>query len=567
MNPGEKVCQNCKNQFIIEPEDFQFYEKIKVPPPTWCPRCRLQRRLAWFNLFNLYKRPCDLCKQDVISMYSPEAPYKVYCEHCWWSDGWDPFQYGRDYDFSKPFFQQFNELLHEVPLLGLSVDLNSALISKYNNHVGHLKNGYLIFWGNFNEDVSYAFFIFRSKTVLNSSVLILCEACYDLMHAYKDNRCIASKDLNESVDCAFMRDSANCQNCFGSANLRNKKYYIFNKPYTREEYFEEMKKWDLGSYAIYQKAKKTAHDNWKEFPPMPTFEDFAINCSGNRVYNSKNCKQCFEVNATENSKYLLMMADPTTKDCYDISGWGENLSLSYDSGVVGENSSEIKFCHDAGINLYHAEYCKMISGGSYQFGCVSAKKGKYCILNKRYTEDEFQKLREKIVKHMDEIPYVDKKGRVYRYGEFFPIELSPHTYNETIASNFFPLSKDEIASQGYRFRETDVREYIITKKADELPDHIKDVGDELLNEVIGCIRCPRGFKVSMFELDFLRKMKLPLPRECPFCRIGEKFSQWIKEFDLVRRSCSKCGGEFETQYKKEEFEYILCKKCYLQEVT
>ena len=35
MNQETKTCQNCKAQFIIEPDDFTFYEKINVPPPTW----------------------------------------------------------------------------------------------------------------------------------------------------------------------------------------------------------------------------------------------------------------------------------------------------------------------------------------------------------------------------------------------------------------------------------------------------------------------------------------------------------------------------------------------------
>ncbi len=30
-----KTCQNCKQNFTIESEDFVFYEKIDVPPPTF----------------------------------------------------------------------------------------------------------------------------------------------------------------------------------------------------------------------------------------------------------------------------------------------------------------------------------------------------------------------------------------------------------------------------------------------------------------------------------------------------------------------------------------------------
>ena len=61
-----KICQNCKKDFIIEPDDFGFYEKIGVPPPTFCPECRLQRRLAWMVNLNLFKRRCDLCGEETI---------------------------------------------------------------------------------------------------------------------------------------------------------------------------------------------------------------------------------------------------------------------------------------------------------------------------------------------------------------------------------------------------------------------------------------------------------------------------------------------------------------------
>jgi Zn ribbon nucleic-acid-binding protein/uncharacterized protein YbaR (Trm112 family) len=566
MQSETKICQNCKKQFAIEPEDSQFYEKISVPAPTFCPECRMQRRLAWFNLINLYKRKCDLCGKDSISMYAPEAPYKVYCPRCWWSDNWDSFAYGRDYDFSRPFFEQFNELLHEVPLQGLSVDFIGAESSPYTNYTGHLKNCYLLFWADYNEDCAYGFHVAKDKTVFDCSLLMLCEFCYELTHGYKAAHSVASYELRESIDCAFLRDCENCQNCFASANLRNKKYYIFNEPKTKEQYFKETKQWDFGSYTAYEKARTIAEEHWRKFPPMSRYEKFTVNSTGNRIYQSKNCKECFEVVGAENCRYVSMLLDSPTKDCYDISGWGNNLSNSYDCGIVGENSSNLKFCHDSGINLYNVEYCKQTFGGSYQFGCVSVKKGNYCILNKRYSEEKFWKLREKIIAHMNEVLYTDKRGRVYRYGEFFPIELSPSAYNETIAAKFFPLSKKEIQAQGYRYREPDIREYTITKPAAELPDHIKDTPDFLLDEVIGCNACPRGFRIIPQEIAFLRRMNLPLPRRCPFCRIEEKLDQWVKEFRLTTRTCDQCGTTFKTPHHKEDAPRILCKQCWLKEV-
>ena len=96
-----KACQNCKKEFTIEPEDFVFYEKIKVPAPTWCSECRLQRRYSWRNERNLYKRSCDLCGESIVTIYSPNKNLKVYCANCWWGDKWDSSSYGRDFDFNR----------------------------------------------------------------------------------------------------------------------------------------------------------------------------------------------------------------------------------------------------------------------------------------------------------------------------------------------------------------------------------------------------------------------------------------------------------------------------------
>src|SRR3972149_1576646 len=118
MNQEMRNCQSCKKDFVIETWDFSFYEKMKVPPPTWCPKCRLQRRFATRNERTLYKRNCDLCNTSIITMFSP-GNFKVYCSSCYYSDKWDPLNYGRDYDFSKTFFAQWASLQNDVPQLAL----------------------------------------------------------------------------------------------------------------------------------------------------------------------------------------------------------------------------------------------------------------------------------------------------------------------------------------------------------------------------------------------------------------------------------------------------------------
>src|SRR3990167_1356827 len=127
MNKETKVCQNCKNQLTVEPEDFEFYAKIKVPPPTWCWLCRAQRRLLFRNERYLYKRKSSFNGGEIFSTYASDIPHKVYENPVWYSDKWDAIEYAKEIDFSRPFLTQVKELIVEVPLIARAVvnDVNS----------------------------------------------------------------------------------------------------------------------------------------------------------------------------------------------------------------------------------------------------------------------------------------------------------------------------------------------------------------------------------------------------------------------------------------------------------
>jgi Zn ribbon nucleic-acid-binding protein len=567
MNMETKTCQNCQAGFAIEPEDFDYYKKLQVPPPTFCPECRLQRRLAFLNISHLYHRQCDLCHAEIISVYRADLPYKVYCQTCWWSDKWDPLDYGRDYDFNRPFFEQFKELWQSVPLLGLSVDTTNVN-SPYINLAGHVKNSYLIFHADFDEDALYGYYLINNKNVVDCSLTIQSEYCYDSMHTFKCNGCVGLRSqVTESLNCAFLKDCDNCQDCFGSANLKNKKYYIFNQPYSREEYFEEMKKWDLGSHAQYQEAKRHAEECWATVPPRPTFMDFSVNCTGNNIFESKNVKDSFEVISAQDCRFLMMMYAGPVKDCYDVTSWGNNAMLCYEGCNVGENASQLRFCQEGGLEALDCEYAKLGYGGRHQFGCVSMRKTPYCILNKAYSESEYKALRERIIEQMNTLPFVDAVGTTYSYGEFFPMELSPFPYNITLANDFFPLAENAAVERGLAWRADEPPKHPITISSAELPDHIKDVDEKILQEVIGCARCNKGFKIAPAELQFLKGRNFPLPRECPFCRIEEKVHVWAARRKVAERVCERCGKAFASCYSSVDVPKILCKECWLDQLA
>lgn len=499
-------------------------------------------------------------------MYPPLAPYVVYCPKCWWSDKWDFRDFGMDYDFSKPFFEQFDDLMHRAPMLGLSINATTTPGSPYNNHAADLKDCYLTFDSGFNQESSYGVSMARNRESFDSSMVMDCDTVYDCMNLYKSNHCVGTRgNIQFCINCYFVRDCINCQDCFMCSGLKNKKYCFKNEQFSKEEYENILKEYNLSTYGGYKKAEKEATLFWKTIPPKPSWDTMSVDCTGSYVFFSKNCKECYDVADAEDCKYMMSVYHKTTKNSYDISSWGQFLQDSYEGGVVGEYSSNILFSQESGINSINIEYCKLGASSKSMFGCVSTRKGEYCILNKKYTKEEFNELREKIIKHMNEMPYKDKMGNIYKYGEFFPFELSPFPYNITFANLFNPKTKEEIENMGGSYLEENKNEYKITKETKDIPDSIEDVEDSILNEVISCEKCGRGYKVIEMELHFLRKMKLPIPHECPFCRINEKLNLWVDNMHLKDRICDKCGINFKTHWGENRAPIIYCKECYKSE--
>ncbi len=548
-----KICKNCQTSFEITSDDQAFYARLAVPAPTLCPLCRFQRRLAWKNTNTFYRRACDLCKKEGISIFPTDAPYRVYCTKCWWSDAWDPLEYGREYDASRSFFDQFEEMLHDAPQMALTYDYPKNVNSPYVNECGPVKNCYLLLYGDECENSMVGYYQTHTKDVLDCALLTQSTFCYDCRNGLKENYGIGLQNTNETLSSYFLRDARNCKDCFGSANIKNKRYVFFNEQLTQEEYERKLGEIDLGSHAMYLEMKRKAFEHWKKFPPRPIWLDFSVNTTGNYAFESKNCAECYEVTGVEDSKYIAMALSGPVRNCMDVSGWGNNLELSYECCVVGENASRMMFCQEAGLSSLDCEYSKLFMNSSNLFGCISMRNKRYCILNKQYSKKEFEVLREKIIADMK------KRGE---WGEFFPMHHAPHAYNETIAYEFAPLSKEETLAKGLRWRETERHEYDITMRANALPDHISDATELILKQVIECDRCGRGFRITQMEFDFLKHMRVPLPRQCPFCRIKEKLQAWVKQLKLTDRTCGKCGVAFRTPYTNEEYPDILCIECW-----
>ncbi len=579
MTSEKRTCQSCKKEFTIEPEDFSFYERIQVPPPTWCPECRMVRRLQFRNERSLYHFTCKLCGQSGISMYPDNSPFPVYCVNCWYSDKWDQLSYGREYDFSKPFFEQWKELFFSVPKA--SIFHRNVENANYSNIVGESKNLYLSYSSTKDsENVYYSKNIDHSTDVFDCLNVIDVSRCYENIDGnknYNSKFLIASQNC---MDSAFLYDCVNCRNCFLSAGLRNKEYVIRNVPYPREKYLEEMVKFDLGSFAEINSVKNEFSLIVKKTPRRYAVILKSVASTGDNIVNSKSVKDSFDVYDMQDARYVFRSFG--TKGVYDANNIG-NSELVYDfAGGGGMNSSQLMFSSNGIKDLRDAYYTDYCTSSSYLFGCIGLRNKQYCIFNKQYDKESFDELRTKIKKHMDEMPYTDKKGRIYKYGEFFPPELSSFAYNETIAQEYFPLTKEEAGDRGFKWKEPERRNYKIQIPNDKLPDDIKDVPDNIVENVIGCAhggtckeQCTGAFKVIPEELAFYRRENLPLPRLCPNCRHYQRLA-WKNPMKLWHRACmcnkpnhghsGKCSNEFETSYSPDRKEIVYCEECYQKEI-
>jgi hypothetical protein len=221
MQQETKNCQNCKKDFTIESDDFAFYEKMKVPTPTFCPDCRLQRRLAFRNERTLYKRKCDLCGKDMIAMYDKDGGIISYCGECWWSDKWDALSFGQDYDFSRPFFEQFSELLRKVPHQNLVGIFSTWINTEYANMNHELKNCYWLFNSDYDENCLYSEEVEHSKDCVDTTMMETVELVYDSLNCTKCYQAFYSVDCENSHNIWFSKNLSGCSNCFGCINLRN----------------------------------------------------------------------------------------------------------------------------------------------------------------------------------------------------------------------------------------------------------------------------------------------------------------------------------------------------------
>jgi hypothetical protein len=533
--------------------------------------------MVWRNEYKLFKKKDAHTGKEIFSQYHSDSPLQIYSNEFWMSDGWDPMDYGRDYDFSKSFFPQFRDLLYAVPAKARS--LSNEINSEYCNNSEDLKNCYLCFNAILLQDCAYTIQVARLRNCFDLTCSTSSENCYDSINITDSSLVQSSIDCAMGLDLFFCADCRNCSNCVGCVGLRSKSHCIFNVQYSKEEYQEKFASLNLDSHLGRQAVKAKMLELYFAKPHKYMHTMKSVDSSGDYIFGSKNTKQSWVTMKAENVKY----AQDTryTKDAYDtLVSW--KAEDAYEGACIGLGSSTIRFVFQSFPGIFDVSYSAFCSDCSHCFGCVGLRYKEYCIFNKQYTKEEYNALVPKIIEQMKTVEYINPQGHRYAYGEFFPPEFSPLAYNDTIASDHYPLTEEEIKSGGFITRQGSTRDYAPTLRSDDIPDKIENVSESILNQIIECEDkgvcvhdCTKAFRITAEELAFYKKMNIPPPHKCPNCRLKARlvFRGGLHYFT---RGCmcdkaghdhtDKCQNKFETSYHPDGLEIVYCESCYNKEV-
>jgi hypothetical protein len=567
-----KTCKQCSKGFVIEDEDLDFYKKIsptfnsknfEIPSPTLCIKCREIRRLAWRNEVSLYRHKCDKTGKDIISMFSPNKPYKVYETEEWWKDDWDATEYAQEFDPSKSFFDQFEELIKKVPRNSL-MNTNTENC-KFSNYIAETKDCYMCFTTYFNsEKMIYSKDVHFSKNCVDCLFVDHIENCYECLTTNACYGCKNSIRLSNCRDCYFSIDLTGCSDCLLCSNLQRKQYCINNKQLSKQEYMEKIGKYDFGSRSVIQELEKEfqkMRDNsFVKFANQIKCED----CQGDDLLECKNTHLIFAGTRVEDSKYSVRAVN--MKNCIDVMG-GE-IEWCYFGNNMGYGSNMM--CCTNNLYCNFTLYCDNCYNSKNLFACEGLRNKQYCIFNKQYTKDEYEKKVAEIIEKMIENN---------EWGEFFPMSSAPFGYNETMGQLYYPLTKEEATKYGGKWQDEDFSLkhngsfYEPEENIAVYQDEAKR--NELLNGILKCEVTGRPFKITPQELAFYIEQKIPVPSKHYNTRFDERFHR-RNQFVLYKRQCmceesghahgGRCTNKFETTYASDRPEKVYCEKCYQRSV-
>lgn len=559
-----KTCAVSGESFAIFQSDLDFYEKIsptfdgqkfQIPVPDICCEERRRAREVFMNIKSLFKSTCAKTGKPIVTIYNPEFHKTIYSGQERRSDRWNPMDYGFDADLNQTFFAQYKRLYDAVPKIAMVNDNGiSSENCEFNQDVEYSKDCYMNAVCRKMRNCHYSVNMSTNEDMVDSFFTMESEIGYECLNSYKIFKGFFLRNSNECANCLRGYDLSWCQDCMFCVGLRGKQYMIWNKQYTKEEYEEQKQK-------IYEKMNSNIqelHDQFETFlNTFPHRTTNTMNCHntyGQNLVNGEKSVFCANIKNLRDTKYMFFGWD-TVEDAYDLTIWGQ-LKLCY-QGIVPDFSHQACFtifCRSC-TKIWYSEMCHHCQDC---FGCIGLKNQQYCIFNKQYTKEEYEKTLAQLIKKMQ---------ADWERGERFPKEFSPFAYNESFAYFYDPVGEQEALKLWYLRRprkvEVDIPEGMGVLDPSLNPNELDEKMIE--NNAIICEVSQRPFRIIPNELLFYRKYHLPLPRKHPDIRFQERLEKIsIGAFHL--RTCDKCWIEMLSVYPSDSEFKVYCETCYNKEI-
>ncbi len=565
------TCLDCQKQFAPSTIEIEFLKKVtpvingqrfEIPLSPYCPNCRRRIRTIHRNEQFLYKNVSAKTGQPIISIYANDndwrSQFPIYTHEEWWSDDWDAMSYGRDYDFSRPFFDQYYELAMVVPRVALIQFANENC--PYSTGTGYCKNCHLISCSENSQDCYYGKLIQTCSNVVDSSYAYDSELLYECFNVRNCYNCAYVYYSQNCTDCFFSENLVGCKSCFLSTNLRNKEFYFMNKQMKKEDYEKAIQQYfgtRKGVNEALEILKKLRQERVHKYVNVVNSE----NSSGDFLINCQNCEDCFDVNDSQDCMHLNVGVN--VKDCLDCSNMYLKSELCY--SVLG--TIEAYNCHFS-LFIFHSQnvmYSQFCNNSSNLFGCFGLVRKQYCIFNKQYSKEDYERLVPQIIEQMRREVCGDDAATVERapnWGCMFPAWMSPFGYNESVAYEFEPFTQEHAAKLGYQWHSSNAKE--IRQATTTVPDSLSATHATITKELLVCVHCGKNYKIIEQELAALKRMDLPIPLMCNDCRHFERL-RLRNAAQLFDRVCGKCGCSVKSTYASDSPDLIYCEKCYLEE--
>ncbi len=547
-----KICSDCKSEFKIDSGDLNLYEKVGIELPTLCFLCRTKLLFAFWPYGKFRKGVSDLSGESFITILPAKPRYPIFTLSEWHSDKWDPLVFGQEYIPNKSFFEQLKGLQEKVPRPHQMGSKNTGC--DWCDDVWTSKNCYL---SRSMIDCEDLFYSYRNISVKNSIDMVICYDCeksFGCANCYNSFRLFYSTHSRDCIDSYFLYDCRNCQNCFMSWNLRNKQYCIRNKQYTKEEYEKEISKIKLDSYENVQKLKEEFERIIKEeVVHRENFNLKSYNSTGDYLSEVKDCTNCFTFSESKNCRNCVRGMSQESN--IDVIG-SFQVELSGNCCSCQPSGYALKYCLNSPSR--YSEYLDQCIECEYCFGCVGLKKKKYCILNKQYTKEEYEGLKNKIISDMRE------QGE---YGKFLPYNMAICEFNLSNSILYFPnTTKENILENNGYWAEMD-ESHIEGISALDLPDSVDETREDITTTALVCPETGWRFNISQNEYAFHKANKIPLPRHHFDVRIKNR----LKYFTVLKsypHKCFYCKVDIMAYYPPEwGYQKIACEECYKQNIA